>query len=75
MDVGSQGVNCQIEAVSDDENQNENNDSRNGISYHASHLIKYGGNNAGRKSQGQKSGVGQDVTKIRGNSVCAVQSL
>ena len=64
MDICAQGINCQVQAVSDYEYQYEYDCSRNGSAHHTSHLVKYCGYNAGSQTQGQKSGIGQDVAQV-----------
>ena len=63
VDIGAQGVDRQVQAVSDEEYQDKYNGSCNIAPYHAAHLVKYGGDNAGSKSQCQQTGVGKDITQ------------
>ena len=73
--VSAHGVDREIQRVADHKHQDEQDDPRYGIAEHAPHLVEHGGNNAGRKAEGQQSGLGKDVAQIGGYAVCAVKSL
>ena len=64
MDVCAEGVDADIDAVSDDKDDGEGDHADDTVAHHTADLIENGSDNACGKSERQQTAVGQDIAEI-----------
>ena len=75
VDIRAQRVDADVDAVSDDKDEDEADHTDDAVPHHTADLIEYGSDNAGRKTECQQTAVGKDIAEISCGAVQSVGAL
>ena len=75
MNIRAERVDADVEQMSDQKDQTEDDDAEHRVAHHRTDLVEYLRDNAGRKTESQQTAVGEDIAEIPGRPIESVNAL